>query len=1157
MIRLPVSAGKSHFIDSTGLNGMQSDDDEILSMVPGSKMRIIHETQSSVSSRSDNNSGSAGGTQVEKKAEETKERIPTSSLFVSDTQTPDGDSGNLQVADSGKSDSPASKKNSQKSLGQLFVPAGTPEEAHDDIEDGSLNDSDILLDSSSDELDHVFDGSVRTVPLGKSKPLRVERALFEEGAKRKKEMKKANVQEETQKFLKQHLLLKSKKEKIKEKIKEPVDVDVILLDDDDEYDNGSHITKKDDDKSKNDDYDQSEYIIDLDFLDEPDSDNKAPGKVKNDTTVKQDVVINASNDVDKATESKKENLENKAEPAPIEKHTKVNKSSNDKTVKNSKVESSGKGNKSHSLKNEKHTSKVNHSLNSKDVNVNNTKKSEKVSSAAKNTQISMDSKHVGDTLNGASVLSEKESFHKKYSSNEKDSSKDKTTSEGKKNSNSQGKDKVPKDKNSITKNSVIKSLISDFPSVSDDKDESSETVHSNDLEISDSEEMSVDKNVRAPSGFKSSLEQEKEGKKGPKDTGISNNGSSKDKDVKKTTEKKSASRPVFFNHKNEEKHHGRKKQKDSTKNNVSKTSNGSYPAPLSSRTRSATRKPVVIDLTSEDEIETLDSESDESESHEEVDSDGPIVKNAEGVELDGRVKSLLKRLNYSKKEPLDVHSFLSLQKNDKNSTIQKEKVIPHKSEGQIQNDLSASKGHSSRKMHTYKEKRNESHHKLADSKADNTKQKHLKQSKSSHKKKPEVAPNKKKRNLKDNSVKIARGGKKNTGKKNVTYSDIASLLRLRTSKGKKAKPAKQKTPPKIVKRKQSNAPVPVYSTSCIHCLIRGRSRYCNRNYPCDFCEKDSLTCRYPRSSRVINQREIDSYAKMLSLQDLGIEIESLDSTSSDDSEVVTERNENVAIEKAIRLKDEANHGILKGKAKRTHGKKRKRAKAGSEKPKKMARNALKTSNHKKQALEKQHSSSPESIDDEQFVDASNEISDPGEDADEEDDDFRNENGSTDKKDKKVRKSTKNVKKGRKKKTTKKKKKTVAEVLGLDEDEENEEVMKEIAGSNKQALQMLHELSFGSRDLRELFERYGTRSKRQATRENYIDIPEGNESDLSEGEKAYKKAEDAAEPLILSEDETERRMLRGQLPPTFVESMRQQQQPAYNSDQSDDFGSDSN
>ena len=1157
MIRLPVSAGKSHFIDSTGLNGMQSDDDEILSMVPGSKMRIIHETQSSVSSRSDNNSGSAGGTQVEKKAEETKERIPTSSLFVSDTQTPDGDSGNLQVADSGKSDSPASKKNSQKSLGQLFVPAGTPEEAHDDIEDGSLNDSDILLDSSSDELDHVFDGSVRTVPLGKSKPLRVERALFEEGAKRKKEMKKANVQEETQKFLKQHLLLKSKKEKIKEKIKEPVDVDVILLDDDDEYDNGSHITKKDDDKSKNDDYDQSEYIIDLDFLDEPDSDNKAPGKVKNDTTVKQDVVINASNDVDKATESKKENLENKAEPAPIEKHTKVNKSSNDKTVKNSKVESSGKGNKSHSLKNEKHTSKVNHSLNSKDVNVNNTKKSEKVSSAAKNTQISMDSKHVGDTLNGASVLSEKESFHKKYSSNEKDSSKDKTTSEGKKNSNSQGKDKVPKDKNSITKNSVIKSLISDFPSVSDDKDESSETVHSNDLEISDSEEMSVDKNVRAPSGFKSSLEQEKEGKKGPKDTGISNNGSSKDKDVKKTMEKKSASKPVFFNHKNEEKHHGRKKQKDSTKSNVSKTSNGSYPAPLSSRTRSATRKPVVIDLTSEDEIETLDSESDESESHEEVDSDGPIVKNAEGVELDGRVKSLLKRLNYSKKEPLDVHSFLSLQKNDKNSTIQKEKVIPHKSEGQIQNDLSASKGHSSRKMHTYKEKRNESHHKLADSKADNTKQKHLKQSKSSHKKKPEVAPNKKKRNLKDNSVKIARGGKKNTGKKNVTYSDIASLLRLRTSKGKKAKPAKQKTPPKIVKRKQSNAPVPVYSTSCIHCLIRGRSRYCNRNYPCDFCEKDSLTCRYPRSSRVINQREIDSYAKMLSLQDLGIEIESLDSTSSNDSEVVTERNENVAIEKAIRLKDEANHGILKGKAKRTHGKKRKRAKAGSEKPKKMARNALKTSNHKKQALEKQHSSSPESIDDEQFVDASNEISDPGEDADEEDDDFRNENGSTDKKDKKVRKSTKNVKKGRKKKTTKKKKKTVAEVLGLDEDEENEEVMKEIAGSNKQALQMLHELSFGSRDLRELFERYGTRSKRQATRENYIDIPEGNESDLSEGEKAYKKAEDAAEPLILSEDETERRMLRGQLPPTFVESMRQQQQPAYNSDQSDDFGSDSN
>ena len=1147
MLKSPVSIERGPNIDNTNLDSMQSSDD-VLSMVPESQMRIIYETQSSTSPRS--NSSSQSG----QKKGDSNIHHPTSSLFISDTQTADSthdeDSCSFQVGGSDKSDSLASKKKTKRSFEQLFVSTEAHDETQDDIEDGSLDDSDMLTGSSSDELDHLFDGSVRTVPLGKSKPLRVERALFEEGAKRKKmrEAKAKRIQHKS----KEHTLKKlnlskhdlkishlsqqkqKQKQKDRDKARIPDPVDVILLDDDDDDDGDDNENKK---------FENTQFgdIIDLDTLDDEDGDNVVQKGGQKST-------VNGKEDPDLHEENKNKIIESG------EKH--LDNPSNEKVTLNN-GHSAGVNDANGDVSDERDTVNGKGALNN---------------AATVPKTNSMDE---GNISGNKDVL-------EKNVSTDKNSPSDDNIPTKMSNSNSEADREVPKKKDGPTKNSFQEKQASKSSSAPDDEAESLESAQRNELEISDSEERALDKksepvDSKQDVGLKSDVKITS--KCAEKLIDETSGERKKEKQLENDLLKKTAHISKYRNdHDKKNTNKAEKKKRRSTRQTSSRASSaeksGSFLPPLSSRTRNATRKPIFIDLTSKEEVETLDSESNTTDS-EQFDSDGPIVKNAEDVELDDKVKTILRKLNFSKKEPLDVHSFLAFKKTDepeeppvnrkqdvsdgvkssgKPIPLKIKKATQRDGQSKSQNNIFASERRSSRKAHTYKERKKDLHRQKTKPNLA-IKEKNVKQREANHKKKA-VAETKKKIALEVDKSRTAGLTVKVPEKKKVTYSDIASLLRLHGLK-KKKEIAKKDSAPKAVEKEQNNAPLPVYSTSCIHCLVRGRSRYCNRTYPCDFCEKDSLMCRYPRSSRVINQKEIDSYAKMLSLQDLGINVKDLDSSSSsNDSEVVTEKNENTTIEKTIRLRDEAEKGILKNKTK--HRKKRSRATSKQVKPTKKAKRKPKRAKSKttkqKKLMGEKKKKSPQSSEEEYFVDAANDFSDHGEDADEEyEEDYASvgkKKKSTGKKDKK----RKSPAKSRAIRKNKRRKQTVAEAFGLDEEEENEEVMKEIAGSNKHALQMLHELNFGSRDLRELFERYGTRSKRQATRENYIDIPEGDESDLSEGEKAYKKAEDAAEPLILSEDETERRMLRGQLPPSFVESMRQEH--SYNSEYLEDSDSDS-
>lgn len=84
-----------------------------------------------------------------------------------------------------------------------------------------------------------------------------------------------------------------------------------------------------------------------------------------------------------------------------------------------------------------------------------------------------------------------------------------------------------------------------------------------------------------------------------------------------------------------------------------------------------------------------------------------------------------------------------------------------------------------------------------------------------------------------------------------------------------------------------------------------------------------------------------------------------------------------------------------------------------------------------------------------------------------------------------------------------------------------------------AKRLLKELEFEKRDMDDI---YGTnRQRRQATRENYFIPSDINNS--SDSEDGYAAAEARNEQVILSEDEEERRMLRGEIGLEYLESLR--------------------
>lgn len=495
---------------------------------------------------------------------------------------------------------------------------------------------------------------------------------------------------------------------------------------------------------------------------------------------------------------------------------------------------------------------------------------------------------------------------------------------------------------------------------------------------------------------------------------------------------------------------------------------------LARRTRSATRKPVVIDL-------TLDSSESESESSEDSDTDDstssepPILKNSEGVVVDDNVSRILESLNYSHKEPLDVRALMPAIEEEATNTDDLETVAVVKTKKKSE-PLKSKKS-----LKTYS-KKSKSHHakKLA--------------------KKPVKKPAKTPARRKHRTAKIPSNKR--------IQSDILSVLESRKSK--KSSARKFRGVPIDYKLPRS-APAPVYSTDCLCCQSKKRGQ-CNRQDDCNICRMFHKVCSYPPRAHVINDAEINMYSKVLSMKEHGIwqkRYQKTESSNSDsDSEVVTELNETRKQKKSREL----------GKRLREEGREQPNKKRKLKKKKKKTTKPVKRS--------KSHSSDDEwsegdtdpdysSNDDETFVDADNELKSSSD-----------SSAST---------------RGKTVSRTKWRKRCRGRNSSAGDSDEEEEIAG-IPAPDLKAARILNELNFENRDLHELFEDYGTRRKRRATRENYIDLPDENElSDLSEGERAYKEAEDAAQPIILSDDEVERRMLRGQLPEDYVASMRREQQ----------------
>ncbi|QPG75326.1 hypothetical protein FOA43_002679 [Brettanomyces nanus] len=480
-------------------------------------------------------------------------------------------------------------------------------------------------------------------------------------------------------------------------------------------------------------------------------------------------------------------------------------------------------------------------------------------------------------------------------------------------------------------------------------------------------------------------------------------------------------------------------------------------ASLVRRTRSATRKPTIIDLTvdssnegssdegSSDEVIDLDEDEDEtSESESESESEDNLITNPDGVILSDKVTRVLKELNYTNKDSLDVESLLPKIKGD-------EEGISEKKEGK---------------------------------KLDLQKQNVVKS-------RPKIVSNRK------------------------IDSDIISLLRSRKSRSGRTfngVPVDYNIP--------HEPPRPIYSSSCVTCLNVSKQRYCNRQYRCDICVKSRRPCKYPQSSKVINRDEIEIYANAISMRDNGI------------------------WDKRFEGADNANENKDEGKKVEETQSVNKRRYRESKKESKRRKVVEETKKTKTGTNKSTREGDADWVDDNSdvFEDATERLTQysPIEESDSEFSEDTSYDGDSET-EKKKKNNNRNKRRNRYEGSESDSEgstgaRGLIDEFELEQEEENLQAMKDIAGSNEKALRILKELDFENRDVRELYMNYGERNRRLATKENYVEL-EGDMSDLSEGAQAYKNAEDAAEPIILSDDEAERRMLRGHLPLEYVHEMR--------------------
>lgn len=369
------------------------------------------------------------------------------------------------------------------------------------------------------------------------------------------------------------------------------------------------------------------------------------------------------------------------------------------------------------------------------------------------------------------------------------------------------------------------------------------------------------------------------------------------------------------------------------------------------------------------------------------------------------------------------------------------------------------------------------------------------------------------------------------------------------TKKKEAEPALQK--------KESNIEIDydsikvrrdVYNTCCISCKKNGRAQYCNKQKPCDICVGKKLRhCSYSDNAKVIIQgkdlpRNVDGKLKKLVLtqQRLPLVRKDLDRSQSKGGILAVPsgvpKNVSEPIKplgllhsiKPSKIPQIRNVDIVEKIARQNTTQ---ATQAMVQNSSKSGEKSTKEDDHKAPFGETDKSDDADEYSSEADVEEEDDDADADEDEDDDEDDNTNDFESEDDEYDEHEEERRRKRRGSRSRAKERKSTTPADEFS-------------------RAERMLRELEFEKRDMNDIFT---TRRRRAATKENYYipsDVDE--EEDLDNG---YAMAEARNEQVILSEDEEERRMLRGDIDMSYLQSLRLEREKQAQHESSDSLSSD--
>lgn len=378
----------------------------------------------------------------------------------------------------------------------------------------------------------------------------------------------------------------------------------------------------------------------------------------------------------------------------------------------------------------------------------------------------------------------------------------------------------------------------------------------------------------------------------------------------------------------------------------------------------------------------------------------------------------------------------------------------------------------------------------------------------------------------------------------------------RSLKIKKINPTTTQIPPKLQKPtvfdpKTQKSYKDTYSVCCISCKKKNRSEYCNRQKPCDICVGKKLkNCTYPESAKIAIPAELNKKSGSKNKSENSkqpVHNEESDLENRENFKIDTSykrfnltksrrRNANKVVKDSDDESEEKENVDLnkKNSVSQTDESSRSSSSTSSSESITESKDFQKGSATVESNVKKATRKSPKKTKNSSFI---VDDEDDDSDAEAENADYEGGDDDDDDEDSDINDSD--------------------DAFGEDEDKKEEtdkyyRKSKSKADDFEKAKKLLKELEFEKRDVEAI---YGdnTRKRRSATRENYF-IPSDGDND-SNSDDGYAAAEARNEQVILSEDEQERRMLRGEIGLDYIESLRNERAKYSNQISSDSLSSD--